>query len=57
MYKKCTSNSYIYTENIQTAQNLHKVQTFRLKTPWNSKSRYVFYKQCTNYTKPSYITS
>ena len=47
MYEKCTSNSYIYTENIQTVQNLHKVQTFRLKTPWNSKSRYVFYKQCT----------
>ena len=27
MYKKCTSNSYIYTKNIQTVQNLYKVQT------------------------------
>ena len=27
MYKKGTSNSYIYTKNVQTAQNLYKVQT------------------------------
>ena len=25
--KKCTSNSYIYTKNVQTAKNLYKVQT------------------------------
>ena len=27
MYNKCKSNSYIYTKNVQVAQNLHKVQT------------------------------
>ena len=27
MYEKCTSNSYIYTKSVQTAQNLYKVQT------------------------------
>ena len=27
MYKKGTSNSYIYTKNVQTVQNLYKVQT------------------------------
>ena len=26
MYKKCTSNPYIYTKNVQTVQNLYKVQ-------------------------------
>ena len=27
MYKKCTSNYYIKTENVQTVQNLCQVQT------------------------------
>ena len=27
MYKKCTWNSYFYTKNVQTVQNLYKVQT------------------------------
>ena len=27
MYKKCTSNSCIHTKNVQTVQNLYKVQT------------------------------
>ena len=27
MYKKCTSNSYIYTKNVQTVQNLYNIQT------------------------------
>ena len=27
MHKKCTSNSHIYTKNVQTVQNLHKVHT------------------------------
>ena len=27
MYKKCISNSYIHTKNVQTVQNLYKVQT------------------------------
>ena len=27
MYKKCTSNSYIYTKNVQTVKNLYKVPT------------------------------
>ena len=56
MYKKCTSNSYIYTKNAQTVQNLHKVQTKNgLKL-----EMYVFihsYKQCTNYTYKTYTTS
>ena len=51
MYKKCTSNSYVYTKNVQTVQNLYKTQTKNgLKL-----EKYVFffvYKQCTNYIKP-----
>ena len=50
MYKKCTSNSYIHTKNVQTVENLDKVQTEKsLKL-----EMYVHctYKQCTNYTKP-----
>ena len=27
MYKKCTQNSYIYTKNVQTVQNLYEIQT------------------------------
>ena len=27
MYKKCTSNSHIYTKNVPTVQNLYKVKT------------------------------
>ena len=27
MYEKCTSNSQINTKNVQTVQNLYKVQT------------------------------
>ena len=27
IYKKCTSNSYIYAKNVRTIQNLYKVQT------------------------------
>ena len=27
IYKKCTSDSYIYTKNVRTIQNLYKVQT------------------------------
>ena len=52
MYKKCTSNSYIYTKNVQTVQNFYKVQTKNgLKL-----EMYVFCtcKQCTNYTKHVY---
>ena len=50
MHKKCASNSYIYTKNLQIIQNLNKAQTknsLKLEI-------YVFctYKQCTNYTKP-----
>ena len=26
MYKKCTSNSYIYSKNVQTVQNFYKFQ-------------------------------
>ena len=50
MYKKCTSNSYICTKNVQTVKNLYKVQT---KNSLKIKM-YVFctYKQCTKYTKP-----
>ena len=54
MYKKCTSYSYIYTKNVQTVQNLYKVQTKNsLKL-----EMYVFctYKQCMNYYK-TYTTS
>ena len=49
MYKKCTSNSYIHTKNVQSVQNLYKVQTEKsLKL-----EMYVFfmYKQCPNYSK------
>ena len=49
MYKNSTSNSYIHTKNVRTAQNLYKVQTEKsLKL-----EMYVFctYKQCLNYTK------
>ena len=49
MYKKCTSQSDIYTKNVQTVQNLYKVQTKNsLKL-----EMYILctYKQCTNYTK------
>ena len=45
MYKKYTSNSYIYTKKIYKLQNLYKVQTkngFKLEM-------FVF---CTNSTKP-----
>ena len=48
MYKKCTTNFYIYTKNAQTVQNLYKVQTKNdLKL-----EMYVFftYKHCKNYT-------
>ena len=50
MYKKCTSNSYICTKNVQTVKNLYKIQT---KNSLKIKM-YVFctYKQCTKYTKP-----
>ena len=27
MYKKFTSNSYIYTKNVHTVENLYKVET------------------------------
>lgn len=27
MYKKCTSNSYIYKKSAHTVQNLYKLQT------------------------------
>ena len=55
MYKKYKSNSYIYTKNVQTVQNLYKVQTkhgLKVET-------YVFcvYKQCTNYAKPILIAN
>ena len=49
LYSKCTSNSYVYTGNAQTVQNLYKVQTKNgLKL-----EMYVFctYKQCTHYAK------
>ena len=55
MYKKCTSNSYIYTKNVQPVQNLYKVQTKNgLKL-----EMYVFctYKQCTNCTKPIQVAN
>ena len=26
MYQKCTSNSYLYTKDVQTVKNLYKVQ-------------------------------
>ena len=44
--KKCRSNSYICTRNVQTMQTCTK---FRLKTAWNLK--YMFFVH-TNYTKP-----
>ena len=50
MYQKCTSNCYTYTKNVQTVQNLYKVQNKNdLKL-----EMYVFctYKQCTSYIKP-----
>ena len=55
MYKKCTSNSYIYTKNVQPVQNLYKVQT---KNGLNLEM-YVFctYKQCTNCTKPIQVAN
>ena len=50
MYNKCKSNSYIYTKNVQVAQNLHKVQTKNsLKLEINV---FCTYKKCTNYKKP-----
>ena len=53
IYKKCTSNSYIYiyiyTTNVQTIQNLYKVQ---IKNGLRLEMYvYCIYKQCTNYTK------
>ena len=55
MSKKCTWNSYIYTKNVQTVQNLYKFQTkngLKLEI-------YVFCtnKQCTNFTKPIQIAN
>ena len=50
MYKECTSTFYIYTKNVQTVQNLYKVQTERacnLKCMFFSTC-----KQYANYTKP-----
>ena len=49
MYEKCTSNSQINTKNVQTVQNLYKVQTKNsLKLEMDV---FCTYKQCTNYTK------
>ena len=47
--KKSTSNSYIYTKNLQTGQILYKVETKNVL----ELEMYVFctYKQCTNYKK------
>ena len=53
MYKKCTSNLYIYTKNVQSVQNLYKVQTKNgLKL-----EMFVFctYKQWTSYAKPTQL--
>ena len=47
MYKKCTSNSYICTKNVQTVKNLYKVQTKN-----SLKIKMYVYKQCTKYAKP-----
>ena len=52
MYKKCTSNSYIYTKNVQAVQNLCKVQTKNdLKLEmcvFCIKTMYQLYKTFTN---------
>ena len=55
MHKKCTSNSYIYTKNVQIAQNLYKARTKNVL----KLEIYVFcsYKQCTNYIKPRQLTN
>ena len=53
--QQATSNSNMYTKNVQTTQNLHNVQTKNgLKL-----EMYVLCtcKQCTNYTKPIATTS
>ena len=53
MYKKCISNSYIYTKNVQTVQNLYKVQTEkRLET-----YRFLYIQTTYKLTKPMAATS
>ena len=55
MYKKCTWNSYIYTKNVQTLQNLYKVQTKNgLKLEMYD---FYTYKQCAKYTKSIQLAS